>query len=655
MKFRIFFILMVISVLSAQESAFIYIENTNEVVNVVGTSWTNVGAGGGTANFVESSTSANWSYAGNILTASSNAAVAGYYCIKYSLSFNADIAVWSMGISIDGANPSEPIFTRSISNDRKDAGNMSGVFMALISPEQTIQMVVKSSLPNKDFSPSYAQLTICPAAQSPNNFYAGMNINSSTAFNSLSTSFTKLTGFSAIPEINGWTFGTSDLTANTGSAGLYYMSYSVSFTGDSPESAPDLYTFELVVNGVNGDRHVLARRTTSGTDIGNISAGGLLSINEGNTVSIEAKSAKNGDLIIHNATLSMFKLAEPASPQATGIATITNDQTVSISAIDTWTTIGNYASPGSNHWDFASNVFTPNDIYADGFYYMEYSTSLSTNNLDGDDVELGVFVGASVKPSLTVKRRLSNNTDVGAVCGLGLLSVNDFTSTITLKIKNTTTTSDLVIKKSLVGFSQIRYVNDPATPITLNSFDVEEQQGVVSLHWQTASEVENLGYKIYKKEAENDFQVLASFVNNDELRGQGCCSELTDYTYVDENVISGHTYTYLLEDVSYDLRTNKHVDITRSIHIPKKMFVGEAYPNPFNPQSVIPIELDRGEQMSIALFDIKGRKVQSIADQYFPAGIHYFTIGNSMLQSGLYFVNITTENDKQTRKVLLVR
>ena len=201
-------LLVFIAPLTAQEYAFIYIDG-NSGTNSVGTSWTNVGAGDVT-DFTESTSSTNWSYSGNVLTAANNAGVEGNYCIKYSLSFNADIADWSVGVSIDGAAPAEPVFVRSISNDRKDAGNVSGIFMTSISQGQTIALVVKSSVAAKDFTPLYSQLSLCPAAHNSENYYAGMHIYATTTYTNLQTSFSKMTGFSAVSEINGWTFGTSD-------------------------------------------------------------------------------------------------------------------------------------------------------------------------------------------------------------------------------------------------------------------------------------------------------------------------------------------------------------------------------------------------------------------------------------------------------------
>jgi Secretion system C-terminal sorting domain len=649
----LFIFCLFLSPLMAQEFAFIYIDG-NTGTNSIGQTWTNVG-GGSVDDFTTGAISSNWNHTTtNVLTAS-NATAAGDYCVKYSLSFGADIAVWSVGVSVGGADPVEPIFVRSISNSRKDDGNVSGILMVSITSGQTVRLVVKANADNKDFTPSYAQLTICPAAQNPENYYAGMHIATSGTIAALPTTFTKITGFSAIPEINGWTFGSSDLTAGASSAGIYYISFSISFTGDSPETAPDLYTFELVKGGSSGTTHVLASRSTSQADIGNISGGGLVSISATDVLSILGKSVKSGDLTIHKATLSMFKLGD-TTPNAIAAMKITSDESVTINTIDTWETIGTYTLINSNLWDFSSNVFTLNSTNAYGYYYLEFATSLSTTALSGgDDVELGVFVDDTQNSELTVSRRLSSSSDVGAVCGVGLFQA-DGPSTVTIKIRNTTSANNLTIKKSMVGFSQIRYVqSDTPLPISLNSFDVEQQGNAVKLSWQTASEVENLGYKIYRKVNDDMFTEISSYTYNDALRGQGTTTDIHDYEFIDTNVDPAIEYTYLLADISYQLDEIKHMDYIRTIYLPRGIKLEKVYPNPFNPQCTIPYILDINEHIRIDLLDISGKAVKTLVDKYHTSGNYYVSVNEPSLNSGLYFVRIQAGDQIKTQKIMMLK
>jgi hypothetical protein len=641
------------SSLPAQEYAFIYIDGGTGTNTSVGTTWTNVGAGGAT-DFTSGVISDNWNHTtANVLTAS-NATAAGYYSIKYSLSFGAAAGDWSVGVSINGDNPVEPIFIRTISNSNKDAGNVSGILMASISSGQTFQLVVKSDIvAGGEFTPGYAQLAICPAAQNPTNSYAGMNIDVALTLNGVTSTYEKMTGFSAVPEINNWTYGTSDLTANSGAPGIYYMSFSVSLASSSADGNPDEYTVELV--NASGSTNIVANRSTSVTDIGNMSAGGLVSVSENDKFWMQIKTdGRTKNVSIEKATLSMFKLGDN-TPNAVAAMDITEDKTVTISGVDTWTTVGTYSPVDANMWDFSSNVFTLNDVNAYGYYFLEYSISLMTTYDGGSDViDLGIFISNTLKAELSTKRTLSSDTDVGAVCGVGLFSV-DGPETVTLKVKNTSA-SNLTIKKSMVGFSQIRYVSsETALPISLNSFNVEQQNNVVKLNWQTASEVENLGYKVYRKENDGIFEEISSYAYNDALRGQGTTTDMHDYEFTDTNVEPAKEYTYLLSDISYHMEEIKHIDYLRTIYLPEGIQVDAAYPNPFNPLCTIPYTIDVNEHVRIDLLNISGKIIRTLVSKDHIPGNYNVHINEPSLGSGVYLVRVQSGAQVEVQKIMMLK
>ena len=81
---------------------------------------------------------------------------------------------------------------------------------------------------------------------------------------------------------------------------------------------------------------------------------------------------------------------------------------------------------------------------------------------------------------------------------------------------------------------------EDALPITLTEFSAVINNGSVVLSWNTASETDNACFLIYR-----DAAVIA------RLEGAGTSSEPHDYSYTDDQVVPGHTYTYMLADVSY--------------------------------------------------------------------------------------------------------
>ncbi len=638
------------SSLVAQEHAYMYIAGGAAEVAITNVdTWTTV------AGFTEGSTSSGWTCASDILTASTVNAV-GYYFIKYSLSFTGGEADWSVGISIDDGSPSEPFLVRYISNPDKDMGNVSGVFVTQITNGQSVRLKVKPSVAG-DFMPIHAQVAVVRVSQSTTNCYGGMHNGGGTLSEYTDiTAFAKLTNFSAVDERNEWDVVVSELTAGDNDAGTYYISASISFSGDGGEGNPQDYTFKLVNNNASNTINIFASRKTSDDDIGNVSAGGIITVSAGDLISLEGKcGGNNKTLTIEKATISLFKLS--GTDQGAYASMINSNQSVTIDFEDTWTTVGGYTSNSPNLWELNSNedMLSLNSTNAYGYYYLEFSASLSTANAGGDNVELGVFIDNTLESELTVRRRLSDEDDVGAVCGVGLFQV-DGPGTVTLKIMNTTSTNNITIEKSMVGFSQIRYVeSDTPLPISLNSFNVEQQNNAVKLNWQTASEVENLGYKIYRKENEGMFEEISSYAYNDALRGQGTTTDMHDYEFIDTDVESGKEYTYLLSDVSYHMEEVRHIDYLRTIYLPEGIKVDAAFPNPFNPQCTIPYTLDINEHVRIDLLDISGKVIRTLVSKDHIPGNYNVHINEPSLGSGVYLVRVQSGAQVEVQKIMMLK
>jgi type IX secretion system substrate protein len=350
----------------------------------------------------------------------------------------------------------------------------------------------------------------------------------------------------------------------------------------------------------------------------------------------------------------LFKLS---GTTATSYAStkITSDQTITIGAQNTWVTVGNVTANGVNNWSYLSNVLTPANTNADGYYLLEYSASVSVTNA-GDTYEMGVFIGNSSKAELTSQRKLAATTSTRTINGNGIFNVNGSESTITLKIRNLTSANNLIVRRALLGTEQLKYVDyDTPLPITLADFNAEVFGHSIILKWATASETENMGFNIYRKTNEEPFELIASYTGNSELIGNGTVTETNQYQFVDENVKAGERYQYLLADVSYHTDEIKHVDFIREAYIPVGLTLGEAYPNPFNPQCSILYALDINEHVRIDLFDISGKAVKTLVDRDHISGNYELVVNEPSLNSGLYVVRIQVGDQVKTRKIMMLK
>jgi hypothetical protein len=92
----------------------------------------------------------------------------------------------------------------------------------------------------------------------------------------------------------------------------------------------------------------------------------------------------------------------------------------------------------------------------------------------------------------------------------------------------------------------------------------------------------------------------------------------------------------------------------------KSLHLGQNYPNPFNPSTRISYQLSKAAQVQLSVYDITGREVNRLVDQYQPVGNYSVewssnaTSGQKM-SSGVYFARLSTDNESVTRKMIMTK
>ena len=89
--------------------------------------------------------------------------------------------------------------------------------------------------------------------------------------------------------------------------------------------------------------------------------------------------------------------------------------------------------------------------------------------------------------------------------------------------------------------------------------------------------------------------------------------------------------------------------------IPTEFRLGNAYPNPFNPVTNFLLELPEGTSVKIYIYDILGRKIDTIFSGYLSRGKYSLQWNASSVSSGIYFINLQSEKNSSTQKITLVK
>ncbi len=79
------------------------------------------------------------------------------------------------------------------------------------------------------------------------------------------------------------------------------------------------------------------------------------------------------------------------------------------------------------------------------------------------------------------------------------------------------------------------------------------------------------------------------------------------------------------------------------------------YPNPFNPSTAINFSVPEPGIVTLKIIDLLGREVETVVDEFKPAGNYNIIFNADNLTNGIYFYRMTSGSNVITRKMVLLR
>ena len=80
-----------------------------------------------------------------------------------------------------------------------------------------------------------------------------------------------------------------------------------------------------------------------------------------------------------------------------------------------------------------------------------------------------------------------------------------------------------------------------------------------------------------------------------------------------------------------------------------------AYPNPFNANTILSFELFRHNRVDLSLFNINGERVEILLNDYLSSGKYNYTLSADNLASGIYFARLQYGENILTQKITLLK
>lgn len=89
--------------------------------------------------------------------------------------------------------------------------------------------------------------------------------------------------------------------------------------------------------------------------------------------------------------------------------------------------------------------------------------------------------------------------------------------------------------------------------------------------------------------------------------------------------------------------------------VPTEFVLEQNYPNPFNPVSTIAFALPESRRVTLVVYDVLGRRIDTLVDRKMEAGRYEVTWDASRLPSGVYLYRITAGDFVQVKQMILIK
>ena len=181
-----------------------------------------------------------------------------------------------------------------------------------------------------------------------------------------------------------------------------------------------------------------------------------------------------------------------------------------------------------------------------------------------------------------------------------------------------------------------------------NEEGYETQAGQVNLTWDIMDLPDGISLTLVNNFTGQNINLYGFPSANVNLPSKGGFSFpdeiMQSYPFVDEAQFSLY--------VSSDFATSENDEEI----IPDEITLHNAYPNPFNPSTMISFEIIEVDKVSLNIFDLTGRKVASlINNDVMMPGYHKISWNPGLLPSGVYVVELVTSVKSFNQKVTYIK
>jgi len=185
-------------------------------------------------------------------------------------------------------------------------------------------------------------------------------------------------------------------------------------------------------------------------------------------------------------------------------------------------------------------------------------------------------------------------------------------------------------------------------PVELVALNATSNNESVTLNWITATEVNNSGFEVERKNKEGAFGEIGF------VKGNGTTSEYSTYSFTDSKLSAGN-YSYRLKQIDLDGTISYSDVVNVTVELPRAFALEQNYPNPFNPATSIKYSIPADGFVNLTVYNMLGEKVANLINQNMKAGRYEIKFDASKYASGIYFYRLESGQFISVKKMMLLK
>ncbi len=194
--------------------------------------------------------------------------------------------------------------------------------------------------------------------------------------------------------------------------------------------------------------------------------------------------------------------------------------------------------------------------------------------------------------------------------------------------------------------------NQFVVPVELETFTALQVDNAVKLNWTTATESQNYGFEIQRKDGKTWTKI--AFV-----KGRGTCMKRTAYEYLD-NQPQAASGIYRLNqiDMNGEVRHLQSARVTKTVVT--TFALNQNFPNPFNPVTEITFDVPEfyDGTVKLLIYNLLGQEIRSFEEKAQPGTHRVIWDGlnkaGEPAPSGVYIYNLEAGQYRLTKKMVKI-